>query len=103
MDELEMKSFEIIASVGSAKSSYVEAIRLASMGQYEEAKEKIDEGNDIFVQGHLAHASLIQKEAAGDKVYVTLLLTHAEDQLMSAEVIKLMALEMIKLYEKVGA
>lgn len=49
------------------------------------------EGKEFFVKGHEAHAGLIQKEAAGEKTNVSLLLMHAEDQLMSAETIELMA------------
>ena len=38
------------------------------------------------MKGHEAHASLIQKEACGEKTVPTILLMHAEDhQLMNAE------------------
>ena len=44
---------------------------------------------------------LIQQEAAGNSVTVTMLLMHAEDQLMSAETIKVMALELIENYKRI--
>ena len=53
-----------------------------------------------FVKGHEAHAGLIEKEANGEKVVPNILLMHAEDQLMSAETIKMMALEIIKLNQR---
>ena len=40
------------------------------------------------MNGHHAHASLIQKEASGDKVEPSLIIMHAEDQMMSAEMYK---------------
>lgn len=102
MEGLELKSFEIISSVGAARSCYIEAIELAYQGKYDEAKIKLEEGNQVFQSGHLSHASLVQQEASGNHVIMTLLLSHAEDQLMAAELCKIMANELIRLYEKVG-
>lgn len=100
MNELELVAFDIISAVGTAKSMYVEAIQNAKEGKLEEARKRIEEGDEIFVSGHHSHAKLVQKEANGEKVEFALLLMHAEDQLMSAETIKIMALEIIDLYEK---
>ncbi|TGY66156.1 PTS lactose/cellobiose transporter subunit IIA [Dubosiella muris] len=91
MENMELVCFQIISNVGMAKSAYVEAIQLAEKGEHEKAQAKMKEGKEFFVKGHEAHASLIQKEAAGEKTNVSLLLMHAEDQLMSAETIELMA------------
>jgi PTS system cellobiose-specific IIA component len=43
---------------------------------------------------------LIQNEASGKKNEMSLLLVHAEDQLMSAEGFKILALEFIEIYKK---
>lgn len=103
MESLELMSFQIISAVGTAKSYYIEAMRIANKGDFELAKEKIKEGENSFVNGHTAHASLIQKEASGESVVPNILLMHAEDQLMSAETIKLMAEEIIKLNQRLYA
>lgn len=103
MDELELVSFQIISAVGMAKSTYIEAIHAAEIGDFDLADAKIKEGEDVFVTGHTAHASLIQKEASGEHVVPNILLMHAEDQLMSAETIKIMALEIIKLNKRLHA
>ncbi|MGL5541517.1 MAG: PTS lactose/cellobiose transporter subunit IIA [Erysipelotrichaceae bacterium] len=103
MEGLELVCFTIIANVGGAKSMYLEAINVAKQGNYEEAKAMIEEGAAMFIEGHKAHMELVQKEASGEAVSPSLLLLHAEDQLMSAETIKIMALEFIELYEKVNA
>lgn len=100
MEGLELISFQIISAVGTAKSLYIEAMKIAESGDFETAKAKIKEGEDIFVQGHSAHSSLIQKEASGEGVTPNLLLLHAEDQLMAAETIKIMAEEIIRLNQR---
>lgn len=97
MEDMEMISFKIISAVGEAKSDYIMAMEEAENGNFEKADELIKEGEKVFLNGHLAHAQLISKEASGEKVEVSLLLMHAEDQLMSAEVTKLMAIKIINL------
>ena len=42
----------------------------------------------------------IQQEASGDKVEFSLIIMHAEDQMMSAETIKVLAEEMIQMYKE---
>lgn len=103
MGGLELVSFKIISAVGAAKSCYVEAMQAANKGEFDLAREKIKEGDESFTGGHSAHAELIQKEASGEHVVPNILLMHAEDQLMSAETIKIMALEVIRLNERLSA
>lgn len=100
MDGIEMTCFQIISSVGMARGSYIEAIDLANEGKFEEAEAKIKEGEEFFNGGHAAHATLIQKEASGEKTEIVLLLLHAEDQLMSAENFKIIAEKFIDLNRK---
>nr|WP_274600925.1 PTS lactose/cellobiose transporter subunit IIA [Dorea longicatena] len=45
---------------------------------------------------------MVQKEAAGEGAKMSLILAHAEDQMMSTEVFKVLAEEMIELYKKVN-
>ena len=101
MENLELACFQLISSVGMAKSAFIEAVQEAKKGNFDQANAKIEEGDQAFVQGHGAHAGLIQQEAAGNSVTVTMLLMHAEDQLMSAETIKVMALELIENYKRI--
>lgn len=79
MEGLELACFEIISNVGTAKSCYINAIHKAKEGDYEEAKKLIEEGNQMYAEGHKAHVEMIQKEAAGESVETCLLLIHAED------------------------
>lgn len=100
MEEMELICFNIISAAGMAKSSYVEAMREAAEGRFDAADEKIKEGDGYYAGGHNVHSDLIAKESNGEGVTPGLLLIHAEDQMMSAETIRLMAVENIKLYKK---
>lgn len=101
MEDLELICFQIISHAGTAKSNYIEAMRKAREGDFDRAKELIDEGVEEYKKAHQTHAKLITKEAAGEKVEVGLLLMHAEDQLITTEVIKIMAEENIQLLKEI--
>lgn len=102
MKGLELTAFEIISSVGTARSCYIEAVQEAKQGHYAEAQERIKEGDESFAAGHDAHAGLLQREANGETT-VSLLILHAEDQLMSAEAFKIIAQEFIDVYQRLDA
>ena len=101
MQDLELIAFQIISNVGSARSAFVNAIRAAKTGDFARAEKLIEEGEADFLTGHKAHQQLLTNEAAGAAAPVTLLLAHAEDQLMSAEAFKILAREFIDLYQRV--
>lgn len=102
MEGLELICFQIIANSGGAKSAYMQAIQEAKNGNFEEAEKQIAQGDEFMTMGHGPHAELIQKEAAGEPAPVSLLLLHAEDQMMGAEQFKVLALEMIDLYKRLA-
>lgn len=102
MEGLELTAFQIIAAVGTARSSYIEAIQKAKEGDFEGAEKLVKEGDEMFIEGHHAHAGLLQVEADnGQGSAVSLIILHAEDQLMSAESFKTVALEFIDLYKRI--
>lgn len=98
MIDLEQVSFRIISGVGAAKSCYIEAIKIARQGDLNAANEKVKEGYNYYLTGHEAHNDLLTADANQQVPDLNLLLMHAEDQLMSAETIKLMAEEFIHIY-----
>ena len=59
------------------------------------------EGEEQFIEGHRVHGQLIQQEAQNGNTEVNLLLIHAEDQMMSAEVLKIIAAELIDIHKKI--
>lgn len=102
MENLDLISFRIISFVGVAKSKYLEAVKKAEEGDFEKAERFIVDGDNEFNKGHEVHAKLIAEEAKGNRTIPTILLMHAEDQLLSAETIKIMALQMIKMYKQMN-
>lgn len=102
VEELASVSCQIIANVGDARSLRLEAVQAAKAGDFDRAEELLAQAEQAFLKGHEAHTTLIQQEAAGDPVSMTLLLTHAEDQLMSAEAFGILAEEFIDVYRRLG-
>ena len=105
----------LICGVGLAVASHVMAVKederfpaireclplyKAKEGKYDEAENLFKEADGYFVEGHHAHAAMIEAEGQGVETTVRLVLAHAEDQLMSAELTKTMVEEMIALYKK---
>lgn len=101
MDELELVAFEIISNVGMAKSLAMEAIRESRNGNFEEAEKNVEEAKGFLLEGHHAHSALIQNEANGKKLQFSLIIMHAEDQLMSSETIKDLAIELIEMNKEI--
>ena len=99
MEGMEIICFQIIASSGIARSNYIDAIRYAKKGQFEKAEALIQEANIEYIEAHKVHASIIQKEAMGEKTECSILLIHAQDQLMSAETFGILAKEFLDLYK----
>lgn len=95
----EKKVLELITSAGGAKSTFMEALYKAKDGEYEESAKLLEQGNEYFLQGHQAHVAMLASESNGVEMSVRLILAHAEDQLMSAELIKTMVEELIELYK----
>nr|WP_319488569.1 PTS lactose/cellobiose transporter subunit IIA [uncultured Caproiciproducens sp.] len=103
--DIESVLFEIITEVGSARSFYIEATQTAREKDMEKAKELIRQGQSAFNRGHRIHADLIREVSAEEHTPVfqsderVMLLTHAEDQLMSAEAFGILAEEFLALYQ----
>ena len=98
MKNLEETIFFIIAHSGEAKSCIMEAIELAKQNNSLEAHKKLEESVQYKQLAHAKHFELIQQEASGEQTPISLLLIHAEDQLMSVETLQLLAKEFINLY-----
>lgn len=99
MEGMELLCFQIISANGAAKSSYMEALQEAKKGNFEAAEQLIKEGDEAALEGHKVHTELLTKEAQGEKTEFSLILMHAEDQAMSTEVIRILAVECIELYK----
>ncbi|MDU5781432.1 MAG: PTS lactose/cellobiose transporter subunit IIA [Pantoea sp.] len=94
--------FEMICHVGDARSSFIEAIQQARQKNFLRARELIENGKVNYNLGHAVHARLIQQEMEQDRHPLSLILVHAEDQLMSAENFKILSEDFLCLYQLLG-
>lgn len=92
---MEETLFQIICSAGEARSLYVEAMRAVMKKDYEMASQKIKDGKRLLSESHDVHFNLVSEEAKGNKVEVRLLMVHAEDIMMSAETLGIIAETML--------
>ena len=93
----------IIMHSGEARSCSMEAIAMAKTGHFEKSKELIIKADEELGYAHNSQTSLIQGEAANDKIEFSLLLVHAEDHLMTTMTFKDLAVELIEVHEKISS
>ncbi|GAA4719605.1 PTS lactose/cellobiose transporter subunit IIA [Brevibacillus fulvus] len=101
--ELSEYVFQIILRGGNARSFAMEAIAYAKKGNFQEAWQALDNAGNELNEAHSIQTSLIQKEAAGDKTEISLLMVHAQDHLMNALTVRDLAKEFVQLYTRLSA
>ena len=102
----------IVTYAGTAKSCYMNGLSEAKKGNFEKAHELLKEGDNIVchcagqaVQGganqaHQSHIGVLEEEVTSLTPQISLLMCHAEDQIMGAETLKTVIIELIELYQK---
>ncbi|TDP91204.1 PTS system cellobiose-specific IIA component/PTS system lactose-specific IIA component [Halanaerobium saccharolyticum] len=98
--ELEENLIEIISLSGEVKKKFLKAVKHAKNNEPEAAEDVFNEADDQLIKAHLKQTELINKEAGGEKLESSLLLTHAQDHLMTAILLKDMAKEFMDLYQR---
>ncbi|WP_368486326.1 PTS lactose/cellobiose transporter subunit IIA [Spiroplasma sp. DGKH1] len=96
-------SFGIITFAGMAKSNGIMAIKSAKEAKISEARGLITEAEQNLVEAEKTHMDVIQQEAQGVKHQIPVLFMHAEDQMMTSQMVVELAKEFIDLYEKLLA
>ena len=91
----------IIMHSGQARTHSMEAITLAKIGDFNRARQLIVEADKELGYAYNSQASLIQCEAANDKMEFSLILVHAQDHLMTTMTFKDLAVELIDVYKKI--
>jgi len=99
--ELEEVIFGLIVNSGEARSLAFEALKSAKEGDFEKAKEYEKLSSEKSIETHKVQTDLIQKEAQGDNVELSLLMVHAQDHLMTSILARELIKEIIFLHEKV--
>ena len=93
--------FSIIIHGGNARGKAYDALKFAQEGKFDQAKEALEEAEMELKQAHNIQTDIIQKEAGGEKVEVTVLFVHAQDHLMTAIAEKGLIENMIDLYKRI--
>lgn len=93
-------AMQVTAYAGAAKSSYLCALQSAKKGNHEESANLMAQGDEGFAQAHLVHCDVLVAEMESLQSHSTLFMSHAEDQLMAAETIKILVTELMDLLEK---
>ncbi len=97
-EELADIALKLITQAGATKAFAIEAISSAKKGDFQLAEKKLDKANKNLLLCQKQHAVLIQEEAAGDEITISLLITHALDQVNTAEIFLLLSNELVSFY-----
>lgn len=100
-EELEEKIFTIISYAGECRGLAYEALEAAQNGDFEGADAKMKEAESSVFKAHHVQTDLIQKEAAGEGVPISMVFVHAQDHLMTAMSEKELIKKMIKMQETI--
>lgn len=98
---MENEIFEIISHGGDARGFAYEALKAAKEGDFEKAKELLDKSEDEMTLAHNTQTKLIQAEINGQDLKMSLLMVHAQDQLMTAIAEKNLIEQMVEMYKEI--
>lgn len=99
---MEEKIMDLIVHSGEARSNAMEAIAAAKEGKIEEAEKLLQQAEEEVGAAHNTQTSLIQAEAGGDKVEISLLMVHAQDHFMTSLTLKDLAKEFVEIYKRLN-
>lgn len=93
--------FEIILHAGNARAEAYAALHAAQAGDFAAAENHLKQADAEIGIAHRTQADLIQQEAQGDRVTVSLLLVHAQGHLMTAMSEKNLIENMVEMHKTV--
>lgn len=82
--DIEQVIMNIIIYSGEARAYAYESLSKVKTGDYAGAEESMEAANEAIGQAHDIQTELLQKEAAGDKLEISILFVHAQDHLMTS-------------------
>ncbi|MBO6293994.1 MAG: PTS lactose/cellobiose transporter subunit IIA [Selenomonas sp.] len=102
---LEDAAFKIISAAGDGKAQVTEALKEARSGNFGRAEECLKKADAKIMEAHAMQTEeFLKKEAAGEiKEQLNVIVSHAQDYVMTALVMKEMAEEMVHIYEQLRA
>ncbi|HJG37203.1 PTS lactose/cellobiose transporter subunit IIA [Enorma phocaeensis] len=97
-EEVNLLSFALIADAGEAKSLAFMALNEAKAGNFEACDENMKQSDEAYLRAHNKQTELLVKEANGEHTPVNVMLVHAQDHLMTANLARELIRELIELY-----
>lgn len=95
--DIEQIVMDIIIYSGEAKGYLYEALNNAKKGKYDEIDALIEKANEAIGKAHDIQTNMLQKEASGEPLTVSILFVHLQDHLMTTISEKNLILEIIEL------
>ena len=92
----------LITGAGDSRSYCMESIDLAREGKFDEARKALDGAVKAMIETHEVQTDLIREEMTGESHPVSLLMVHAQDHLNLAIIMRDIAEEMIRIYERLN-
>ena len=82
MEEKEYEiAFQIILYASEAKNNAFEAMKKVVRNNIEEAEKCLEEAESSLQKGHQVQTDLLQTEAQGQRIQLSLILVHSQDHL----------------------
>ena len=97
--DMEIISMELVGSSGEGKNCSFEALELAKKGLFLNSKLKMIDAIEKINDAYQIQTELIVKEASGQKIDINLLMIHAQNHLMAANLTRELISEIILLHE----
>lgn len=101
--EQENLCLELITHAGNGRAAAFAALEAAKRGEYVTAGEELKAAEQELAQAHHTQTRLLSGEAEGVGMTPSLLLVHAQDQLMTAISERTLIVELIALYQRLEA
>ena len=96
----EKVAFDIISFAGDAKAELQKALKLAHENKFAEAKAQIEKAAPQLQKAHeLQTQELLTREANGEKLEFNVLISHAQDYLMTTYTFKETVSELVNIYQ----
>lgn len=99
-EDISMTGFKIVAYAGDAKSALLKALDEARQGNFDKARELVDDARKSVNDAHQAQTEILSQEAGGQDMDVTFIMVHGQDTLMTTMMLLDQAKFFIDSYER---
>lgn len=100
--EFENEIFELISHTGEARANIFNSLEEAKNKDNNKSNELMKLADEQMVIAHNMQTKLIQKDISNGGIQVSLLMVHAQDQLMTAMSEQYLVKKMIEMYEVIN-